>query len=398
VSPAPRWADLWQLDPGVVFLNHGSFGACPRAVLLAQQRIRDRMEREPVRFFVRGLEAELDSARAELAAFIGADPEALAFVPNASTGVNTVLGSIRFRAGDELLTTNHAYNACRNALEFVAAKTGARVAVAEIPFPIRAPDEALEQVMAKVTSRTRLALLDHVTSPTALVMPIARIVSALNERGVDALVDGAHAPGMLPLDLRSLGAAYYTGNCHKWICAPKGAGFLCVREDRRGDIRPLTISHGMNATRKDRSRFRLEFDWTGTDDLSPYLCIPEAIRFLAGLLPGGWPALIAHNHQLAIAARNVLCEALETPPPAPDEMLGSMAALPIADGSPEPPPSALYNDPQQVLLFERFAVEVPLVPWPRPPKRLIRISAQIYNDLSDYVRLAAAVREMMGRT
>jgi len=398
VSAAPRWADLWQLDPGVTFLNHGSFGACPRAVLLAQQQIRDRMEREPVRFFVRGLESELDSARGELAAFLGADSEALAFVPNATTGVNTVLSSLRFRAGDELLTTNHAYNACRNALDFVAAKTGAQVTVAEVPFPIRAPDEALEQVMAKVTSRTRLALLDHVTSPTALVLPLARIVAALNERGVDALVDGAHGPGMLPLDLRSIGAAYYTGNCHKWICAPKGAGFLYVREDRRGDIRPLSISHGMNATRKDRSRFRLEFDWTGTDDFSPFLCIPVAIRFLAGLLPGGWPALIAHNHQLAIAARNVLCGSLGISPPAPDEMLGSMAALPIGDGSREPPISALYNDPLQVALFEQFAVEVPIVPWPRPPKRLIRVSAQIYNDLSDYHRLAAAVREMMPPT
>jgi isopenicillin-N epimerase len=376
-------------------LNHGSFGACPRAVLLAQQQIRDRMEREPVQFFMRDLEPLLDSARRELAAFIGAESKDLAFVPNATTGVNTVLSSLRFRTGDELLTTNHAYNACRNALQFAAARTGAQVTVAEVPFPIRTPDEALEQVMAKVTPRTRLVLLDHVSSPTALVMPIARIVAALNERGIDALVDGAHAPGMLPLDLRSIGAAYYTGNCHKWVCAPKGAAFLYVREDRQAEIHPLSISHGMNATAKDRSRFRLEFDWTGTDDFSAYLCIPEAIRFLAGLLPGGWPALIRHNHELAIAARNALCEAWEVSPPAPNDMLGSMAALPIWDGSPPPPTSSLTVDPQQIELFERFGVEVPIVPWPRPPKRLIRVSAQIYNDLSDYDRLAVAVREMM---
>jgi isopenicillin-N epimerase len=168
-----------------------------------------------------------------------------------------------------------------------------------------------------------------------------------------------------------------------------------VREDRQAEIHPLSISHGMNATAKDRSRFRLEFDWTGTDDFSAYLCIPEAIRFLAGLLPGGWPALIRHNHELAIAARNALCEAWEVSPPAPNDMLGSMAALPIWDGSPPPPTSSLTVDPQQIALFERFGVEVPIVPWPRPPKRLIRVSAQIYNDLSDYDRLAVAVREMM---
>jgi isopenicillin-N epimerase len=388
-------AQLWQLDPGVAFLNHGSFGACPRTVLLAQQAIRDRMEREPVQFFVRDLEALLDSAREALAAFIGADSQGLAFVPNATAGVNAVLRSLRFRSGDELLTTNHAYNACRNGLEFAADQVGARVIVAEVPFPIRTPDEALDHLIAQVSSRTRLALLDHITSPTALIMPIGRIVAALNERGVDALVDGAHAPGMLPLDVRSIRAAYYTGNCHKWICAPKGAGFLYVREDLRSEIHPLSISHGRNAKREDRSRFRLEFDWTGTDDPSAYLCVPEAIRFMGGLLPGGWAELMRHNHDLAIAGRRILCEALEIPPPAPDDMLGSMAALPICDGSPEAPASSLYADPQQVQLFDRFAVEAPFVPWPAPPKRLIRISAQIYNELPHYHRLAVAVREIL---
>jgi len=376
-------------------LNHGSFGACPREVLLAQQAIRDRMEREPVQFFVRDLEPLLDSARQALASFIGADPEGLAFVPNATAGVNAVLRSLHFRAGDELLTTNHAYNACRNSLEFGAAKANARVIVAEVPFPLRAADEAVERVMAKVSPRTRLALLDHVTSPTALILPIGELVSALGERGIETLVDGAHAPGMLALDVQSVGASYYAGNCHKWVCAPKGAGFLYVREDRRADVHPLSISHGMNSRRKDRSRFRLEFDWTGTDDPSPYLCVPEAIRFLGKLLPEGWGALMRRNHQLAIDGRNILCESLGISPPAPDHMLGSMAALPIADGSPEPATSSLYADPQQIELLDRFGVEVPLVPWPAPPKRLVRISAQIYNQPSEYQRLAAGLLEVL---
>ncbi len=388
-------ARLWGLDRGIAFLNHGSFGACPRPVLLAQQSIRDRMEREPVQFFARDLESLLDSARQALAAFLGADPAGLAFVPNATAGVNTVLRSLRLQAGDELLTTNHAYNACRNSLEFTAAAFDARVVAAAVPFPIEGSDQVIECVLASVSARTRLALIDHVTSPTALIWPIGEIVRALNERGVETLIDGAHAPGMIPLDVESIGATYYTGNCHKWLCAPKGAGFLYVRTDRRTQIHPLSISHGRNAERKDRPRFRLEFDWTGTVDPSAYLCVPEAIRFMGNLLPGGWLELMRHNHELALAGRDVLCHAFGIAPPAPDPMLGSMAAVPIANGSAEPPPSSLYADPQQIELLERFGVEVPIVPWPSPPKRLIRISAQVYNRASEYHRLAEGLIDIL---
>ncbi len=391
-----QYAHHWGLDPEVAFLNHGSFGACPLSVLEAQSRIRHQMERQPVNFFIRELEVRLDGARRDLAQFIGADPEGLVFVPNATAGVNTVLRSLQFHRGDELLTTSHAYNACRNALELIAASAGARLLVAPLPFPIRSPEEAIACVMTQVTPRTRLALIDHVTSPTALILPIKQLVTELERMGVDTFVDGAHAPGMLPLDVRSIGAAYYTGNCHKWLCAPKGAAFLHVREDKRETIRPLSISHGANSTRSDRSRFRLEFDWTGTDDPSPYLCIPEAIHFLGTLLPGGWPELMARNHALALRGRDALCRALHLPPPAPDEMLGSMAALPIWDGSPEPPASSLYADPLQTLLLKKPGIEVPLVPWPAPPKRLVRISAQLYNRAAQYELLATALREHLG--
>jgi isopenicillin-N epimerase len=387
---------LWRLDPAVHFLNHGSFGACPRPVLEAQQRIQREMEYEPVHFFVRQLEGRLDAARSELARFIRADSAGLAFVPNATAGVNAVLRSLDFAPGDELLTTNQGYGACRNALSYVASRAGARVVVAELPFPIRDSDEAFSAVIKRVTSRTRLALLDHVTSPTALVMPIGEWVSALEKLGIDSLVDGAHAPGMLDLNVDSLGAAYYAGNCHKWVCAPKGAGFLYVRADRRSGIHPLSISHGATSPRTDRSRYHLEFDWSGTDDPSPYLCVPDAIQFMGSLLPGGWPELMARNHALAIAGRDVLCEALELPPPAPDQMLGSMASLSIKNGLPEPPSSSLYGDPVQLQILEKFHLEVPLVPWPAPPQRLVRISAQIYNRLDQYRLLASCLRQLLG--
>ena len=382
----------WLLDPGIVFLNHGSFGATPRQVLAVQDGYRARLEQEPVRFLVRELEPLLDAARARVAGFVGADAAGLAFVPNATAGVNAVLRSLALAEGDELIVTTHEYNASRNALDAVAARAGARIALVEIPFPITSPGEVVDRVMARLTARTRLLLIDHVTSPTALVLPVGELVSAVAARGIDTLVDGAHAPGMLPLDLARLGAAYYTGNLHKWVCAPKGCAFLHVREDRREAIRPLAVSHGANSPRADRSRYHLEFDWTGTFDPSAWLSVPAAIDFMGALLPGGWPALMDRNRALARRGRDILAAALGVAAPAPDTMLGSMAALPLPDGT-QATAASLFGDPLQDALLERHHIEVPVVAWPRPPRRLVRVSAQAYNGEGDYERLAAALRE-----
>jgi isopenicillin-N epimerase len=385
------------LTPRIDFLNHGSFGSCPRAVLRFQARLRARMERQPVQFFVRDLEGLLDEARAALAQCLGANPAHLVFVPNVTAGVNTVLRSLRWKAGEELLVTDHEYNACRNALDFAAGRARARVVVATIPFPVRQADEIIEAVLRCVTSRTRLALLDHVTSQTGLVLPIQQLVRELDRRGVDTLVDGAHAPGMVPLGLESLGAAYYTGNCHKWLGAPKGAGFLHVRPDRQPLVRPLAISHGANSPRTDRSRFLIEFGWTGTWDPTAYLSVPEALRFMDSLLPGGWPAIQRRNHALALAARALLCRALGIEPPCPDDLIGAMASLPLPDApATAPPRSPLYADPLQERLLREHRLEVPVIPWPAPPKRLLRISCQLYNHLPQYERLAKALRAAGG--
>jgi isopenicillin-N epimerase len=387
-------AALWPLDPDVVFLNHGSFGACPTEVLRYQAELRAEMEAGPVRFLSRELDDRLDSARAALAAFVGADPDDLAFVTNATSGVNAVLRSRVFSAGDELLTTDHAYNACRNALNFVAERSGARVVVAPIPFPVASSGAVVDAVLSRVTPRTRLLLLDHVTSPTALILPVQRLCAALRGRGVDVLVDGAHAPGMLPLDLRALGATYYSGNCHKWLCAPKGSAFLWVRRDRQLDVRPLTISHGANAVRPGRSRFRLEFDWTGTSDPTAWLTVPRAIAYLDSLVPGGWPALMARNHALAVEARWLLCEATSTAPPCPDDMLGSLASVRLPDGTDDV--GWRRNDPLQRKLYESHGIEVPVMTWPAAPRRLLRISAQLYNRREHYERLAQALGKELG--
>ncbi len=392
-----EFAPHWTLDPAISFLNHGSFGAAPRPVLAAQQAWRDRMEREPVRFFSHDLEPAMDRARAALGGFVGANPDDLAFVPNATAGANTILRSLRFASGDELLTTDHAYNAVKNAMEFVAQRDGATVVVASVPFPGTSPASVAEALIGAVTPRTRLAVLDHITSATALVVPIKELVAELADDGIETLVDGAHAPGQIELDVPAIGATYYTANLHKWVCAPKGSGFIWIRPDRQAAIRPLAISHGANSTRTDRSRFRAEFDWTGTADPSAYLAVVDAIRFGEELMPGGWTALRERNHALALAGRELLCEALRVEPPAPAQMVGSMASvpLPIEHRPGQVQGVDLYDDPVHEHLM-KLGMQVMVTPWPQRPqggpwRRLVRISAAAYNDLEQFARLADAL-------
>lgn len=389
----------WALDPAILMLNHGAFGACPRPVLDRQAELRGRMEAGPIQFLVRELPELLDRSRQALAALVGAEPENLAFVSNATAGVNAVLRSLKFRPGDELLVTNHGYNACSNVARYVAAREGAAVVVAEVPIPVESPDQIVASVLAKVTERTRLVMLDHVTSPTAIVFPVEELVRRLNERSIDVLIDGAHAPGMLPLDLARLGAAYYSGNCHKWLCSPKGAGFLYVRPDRQQNIQPPVISHGYNQPRPGYSSFQDAFDWQGTVDPTPWLCVEEAIRFLEGLLPGGMQALMRRNRALTLAASKMLCQRLPLRPVCPGEMLGSMAAFvlpdvpatkPILDRHVSVPTPRLGSE-----LFERFGIEIPVYYWPTPSQTLFRISAQAYNGMSHYERLAEALQALL---
>ena len=383
-----NFQDYWLIDSSITFLNHGSFGACPIPVLQAQQQLRHQLERQPLQFFNHTFEPLLDAARQALATFVGAEPEGLVFVPNATTGINAVLRSLPWQAGDQVLTTNHDYNACRNALNYVAERAGVQVQVATVPFPLESAAQVMEAVLAKVTPQTRLVLLDHVTSQTGLIFPIADLVQKLAGLGIETLVDGAHAPGMLPLHLATLGATYYTGNCHKWLCAPKGAAFLYVRADRRNLIRPLTISHGANATRSDRSRFWLEFDWMGTDDPTASLCVPKALEWMGSLLPGGWPELMHQNHELAIAGRQIMCERLQILPPCPDNLIGAMAVLPL------PNTTALQL---QQTLWKQYSIEVPVYDWGEPPQQYLRISAQIYNDLEQYDLLASQLLSLLQR-
>ena len=374
--------DAWGLDPDVLHLNHGSYGACPRAVMAAQDAVRARLERATMRWFVGAGPDELAAARAAAAAFVGADADGFVFVPNATTGVATVLANLRLAAGDEVLVTDHAYRACRNALDRSALTAGATVVVAPIALPVHDPRAPIAAIVDRVTARTRLVLLDHITSPTALVLDAATLARAL-PAGVELLIDGAHAPGMIELDVAAIGATYYTGNFHKWTCAAKGAGFLWVAPSRREGFRPLVTSHGATLPSAGTTRFRLEHDWTGTHDPSPYLTVPTAIDEVARL-GGGWPAVRARGRALARAFADELSTRLGAEPIAPPSMLGSMAAVAV-----ELPAGGDALAIERALLDE--GVELPVIPAGVAPWPLVRVSAHLYNARGDLDRAIDAL-------
>jgi isopenicillin-N epimerase len=385
----------WDFEPGLTFLTHGTFGACPRPIVERRAELVRELEANPIRFYTRDYEARFDAARYEVASFLNADPAGTVIVPNATTGVATVLESLRLRPGDELLTNDHEYNATLNALGAVAERARAGVVRVSIPLPIRHPEEVVEAHLAAVTPHTRLALISHVTSPSALVFPIETLVRELARLGVDTLVDAAHSPGMVPVDVAALGAAYWTGNGHKWLCGPKTAGVLVVREDRRSGVLPLVTGHGRNDTRTDRPILWREFDWPGTADPTAFLALPEAIRLIGGLQPGGWPAHMAANHELAVASRRMLNERLGLEPIAPESMIGAMASIRLPEVLDEDGANAITH-----ALADEERIEVPIVVFPvrgarpagaPPGANLLRISAQRYNEPADYQRLAEAL-------
>ncbi|MGH7130555.1 MAG: aminotransferase class V-fold PLP-dependent enzyme [Phycisphaerales bacterium] len=404
LPPFSPLVEHFGLDRDVVFLNHGSFGAVPLSVLRRQDEIRRRVELESVRFFVEELEPMLDTVRAKCAPFVGSDPEDFAFVHNATTGVNAVVRSLKFKPGDELLVGNQEYNACNNAFRFVAEQWGATVRSVEAPFPIASADEFADAVVGAVTERTKLVLLSHITSPTGIILPVERIIREVQARGADVLLDTAHGPGFVPLDIAKLGAAYTTGNFHKWCCAPKGSAFLHVRRDRQEGIHPTVISHGYNSVRSGRSKFRLEFDFLGSIDATPWLVTGDAIDAIPAMVLGGWAEVIRRNRALAIQARDLLCAALGTRPPAPDSMLGSLAAVLLPDDSPERTERLAkrptrYMDALQDRLMDAWKIQVPVFRIVIGGKalRICRISAQVYNSIEQYEYLAKAlVEELAG--
>jgi len=392
--PRSKLAENWILSKDTCFLNHGSFGATPFAVLEEQTRLREKIENDPVRFFERDYIPLMSSSIKKLAEFMNADPKGMALVKNTTEGVNTVLRSLVLNPGDEILVTNHSYQACWNAVDFVTERAGAKTVVVEIPFRVENEDEIVDLVMGSVSERTVLAMVDTVTSATGLRMPFERLVKDLQSAGVDVLLDAAHGPGIVPLDLIALDAAYCTGNCHKWLCTPKGSAFLHIRSDRKKIMKPLSISHGASFEGTDQEKFEFEFGWPGTQDPTPWLCIPLAIDFLGSLVEGGWPEIMERNRKLALEGRRILCNALGTTEPVPDSLVSSIASVEMP-GEGEVGPMSMEGDPYHNYLLDEFGIQVPVFPWRHHGRRYIRISAQLYNSVEEYEFLAACLEKSM---
>lgn len=379
------------LDPDLVFLNHGSFGACPIEVLDVQHRWQREMERNPVEFLGRRSAALLWDARLRLAGFVGARAEDLVFVANATTGVNTVARSLRLGPGDEILTTDHEYGACDAAWEWVCRQTGAHLVRVRIPLPFDA--SALpDRLLAAASSRTRLVFLSHITSTTALIFPVAEVCRQARERGILSLVDGAHAPGHLAVDVDAVGADYYTGNCHKWMCAPKGAGFLHVRREHHELIEAPVVSWGYCSDVEGYAGFdaytgstviERRLQWQGTHDISAFLAVGAAIDFL---LRHNWREGAQRGHVLAGTTRDRIASLTGLAPICDDQDFGQMVAAELP-----------WRDPEglRAELFGRFCIEVPITT--HSGRLLVRPAFAMYNTAGDADSLFSAVARLISR-
>ncbi len=376
----PDWPQVraqWSLDPSRAHLNHGSFGAVPISVQQAQDKLRREVESNPMKKLSRTLKDDLNGARENVSHFLDADVDGFAFVPNATTGVNTALASLAFQRDDEILITDQAYGAVKFAIERLCQAKGATLVVSQVPLPKRDPGELVEAVLAGATQRTRLAIVEHVASPTGLIFPIAKLVRELQGQGVVVLVDAAHAPGMVEVHINDLQPDFWTGDFHKWCCAPRGSAGLWVRSDYRKTIAPMVTSWYLS------EGYPSSFRWLGTDDYTPYLAVPAALDFFRGL---GWERVRAHNHALARFGRDVVGLALGSEPtldPRIDGIFGGMSLvrLPSNVATTEEEARNLH-----VLISEDLGIETAPVAW--NGQGYLRLSAQVYNAPAEYQQLA----------
>ena len=370
----------WALDPGVVYLNHGTVGAPPRCVLEVQQKLRDEIERQPSRFLLRELAGIrlgaanskrplLRAAADEVGRFLGAEGKDLVFVDNATSGINAALRTFDLREGDEILVTNQTYGAVQKAAEYAARVKGASVRIIELPAPITGPEAVIDSIERAIGSRTRLVLVDHIVSASALILPVAEIASRCRQRGVAVLVDGAHAPGAIPVDIPSLGVDWYTGNLHKWAWSPRSSGVLWTAPGRQQSLHSATISWGLDQGMTE------EFDWPGTRDPTPHLAAPAGIAFMREL---GVNRVQGYNHELAWNAGQEMAARWGSSVLAPEEMIGPMVTVPLPANLGSTQEDAIRL--RDTLLFQHN-IEVHVYAW--KGRLRVRVSAQVYNEMAD---------------
>jgi isopenicillin-N epimerase len=378
--------ELFLLDPDVTFLNHGSFGACPIPVFESYQRWQRELERQPVEFLGRRIDDLLANVREQIAAYLNCPADSVVNITNSTWGVNLIIRSLDLEEGDEVLTTNHEYGACTMAWDWLLNKVGARLVRHEIPLPVTSQEEIVESLWSQVTQRTKAIFMSHITSPTALTLPVELVCQRAREAGILTIIDGSHAPGQIPLDMDALGVDVYTGNFHKWLCTPKGSAFLYVRPEEQGWVESLIISWGWG--RKgvlEPSSFVQRNEWQGTRDPSAFLAVPDAIAFQA---EHDWPAVRARCHELARETRQRIVEYSGCVPNHPDspEWYTQMIACPIRTSDPLELKRRMYDE---------YRVEAPVVSW--GGLDMVRVSYQGYNDHDDLERLMTAVEALTQR-
>lgn len=377
-------ADLFQVRKDIAFLNHGSFGACPLPVFEVYQNWQRELERQPVEFLGRRVKPLLAEARAALGDFIGTDANNVVFIPNITAGANAIARSLRLEPGDEILATDHEYGAVDRAWRFYSARYGTRYINQPISLPVTTAEAFIEELWAGVTPRTRVIAISHITSSTALIFPIAEVCRRAREAGIITVIDGAHAPGHVDLNLDELGADFYSANCHKWLCAPKGSGFLFARPERQALLDPLIISWGWEADRPGTSPFLDHYEWVGTSDPSAYLSVPAAIAFQR---EHNWSRVRAACHLLASDARERVGALTGLPQIAPDstDWWMQLCTIPLPAGT----------DPHTLKerLWDDYQVEIPV--GMRLGQPTIRVSIQAYNDREDVDRLLEALKALL---
>ena len=376
-------ASGWMLSPDLIFLNHGSFGARARPVHAYQEQVRAEVESSPVSELVDTMIEALPSIKSSIADFVGVDSDGIGMVHNASEAMNAVVRSIDFNASDEIVATSHGYGAVLQLLRYVARRYGLKLHEVDVSVPVVSPHDTVQSVLDALNKHTRLVVIDHITSSTGLRMDVETIVRACRNKGIDVLVDGAHAPGMVELDIKALDPTWYVGNLHKWVCAPIGAGFLWTAASRRDEVRPAVISHGYLES------YAAEFDWQGTRDMSAWRCVPYAIEWMDTMW--GWDCIRTHNHHLACWAHAYLAKAwsVDCLSPRDGSMLGSMATLQLPEGV---RPKFDDFESLQRHIRSQFRIEVPIFEW--DGQWLLRVSAQVYNRPEQYMALADAILEV----
>ncbi len=383
----PFLKEYFLLNPDVVFLNHGSFGATPKPVFDAYQNWQLRLEHQPVLFLGRELDDLLKDSRCALGEYLNADADDLVYFPNATHGVNIIARSLGLKPGDEILTTDHEYGACDYTWDFVCGKTGAKYIHQSIPLPVRSEDEIVEQIWSGVTSRTKAIYLSHITSPTALRLPVEKICQRARRAGILSIVDAAHSPGQIPVDLQALGADVVFGNCHKWMLNAKGSAFLYVRHEIQHLIEPLIVSWGYGATPETTtgSRFIDLFQWTGTKDPAAALTVPTAIQFMK---EHNWDEVRRECHALLCQAIERICDLTRMPPlyPLDSDFYSQMGIAPLPSSN-----IALLKS----RLYDEYKIEVPLTQW--QGRQFVRISVQGYNTQEDVDALVNALQALLPR-